>query len=58
MHEFRALFDLLVLVLDVGVNEPLPEFLHQLSEGVVLELEVLVKSEELAAVLLRDRVEC
>jgi len=51
------LLDLLVLILDVGVDEPLSELLHQLSERVMLELVVLVQGKELATILLRDRVE-
>lgn len=51
------MLDLLVLVLGVGVDEPLSELLHQLSERVMLELIVLVQGEELATILLRDRVE-
>jgi hypothetical protein len=52
LNELGPLFDLLVLVFDVGFDEPLSELLHQLSERVMLELIVLVKGQELAAVLL------
>lgn len=52
-----ALPNLLKLFLHKDVEEPLPELVHQLPQRVMLELEMLVQSEELPLVLIRDRVE-
>jgi len=42
LKEVGRLFDLKHLFLNVSVQEPSPEFIHNLSEGVMFKLEMLM----------------